>query len=78
MESQPESRELFYLVGKFRTPSPGDSISVALRKVWEWEWESGCIQIYSKGSRQSEHQRSDIKLRNLALDVWEDSSLWDH
>ena len=43
-----------------------------------WQWESGCIQIYCKGNRQSEHQRSDIKLRNLALDIWEDSSLWAH
>ena len=25
--------ELFYLAGMFRTPSPGDSISVALRKL---------------------------------------------
>ena len=30
---QPESKELFYLVGMFRTQSPGDSISVALRKL---------------------------------------------
>ena len=30
---QPISRELFYLVGMFRTPSPGDSILVALRKL---------------------------------------------
>ena len=30
---QPESRELFYLVGMFRTLSPGDSLSVALRKL---------------------------------------------
>ena len=25
--------ELYYLVGMFRTPSPGDSISIALRKL---------------------------------------------
>ena len=30
---QPESKELFYLVGMFRTQSPGDNISVALRKL---------------------------------------------
>ena len=29
----PKSRELLYLVGIFETPSPGDSISVALRKL---------------------------------------------
>ena len=31
--NQPESRELFYLVGMFRTLSLGDSISVPLRKL---------------------------------------------
>ena len=31
--SHSESRELFYLVGMFRTLSPGHSISVALRKL---------------------------------------------
>ena len=30
---QPESKELFYLVGMFRTRNPGVSISVALRKL---------------------------------------------
>ena len=33
IQSEPESRELFYLVGMCRTPSPGDSISVALRNL---------------------------------------------
>ena len=32
-QTQPESRELFYLVGMFRTPKLGDRISVALRKL---------------------------------------------
>ena len=32
-ESGPESRELFYLVGIFRTLSLGDSILVTLRKL---------------------------------------------
>ena len=31
--TQRESRELFYLVGMFRTLSPGDSISIARRKL---------------------------------------------
>ena len=33
IQSQPECRELFYLVGMVRTPSAGDHISVALRKL---------------------------------------------
>ena len=32
-QSWPEGRELFYLVGMFRTLSPGDCISGALRKL---------------------------------------------
>ena len=40
--------------------------------------ESGYIQVCNKGSRWSEHQRSDIKLRNLAFFVWEDAGLWAH
>ena len=32
IQSQPESREFFYLVGMFRTLSLGDSISVALKR----------------------------------------------
>ena len=42
------------------------------------EGKSGCIQVCNKGSRQSEHQRSGIKLRNSAFSVWEDASLWAH
>ena len=71
--------ELFYLVGMLRSLSPGDSISVALRKLLQGGGEkSGYIQVCNKGSRQSEHQRSGIKLRNLAFYVWEDASLWAH
>ena len=40
------------------------------------EGKSGCVQICNKGSRQSDHQRSSIKLRNLAFYVREDASLW--
>ena len=42
------------------------------------EGKSGFIQVCNKGSRQSEHERSGIKLRNLAFYVWEDPSLWAH
>ena len=77
MESQPESRELFYLVGMFRTLSQGDSISVALRKLLQGGGEkSGYIQVCNNRSRQSEHQRSGMKVRNLVFCVWEDASLW--
>ena len=40
--------------------------------------ESVYIQVCDKGSRQSEQQRSDIQLRNLAFCVWEDASLQAH
>ena len=53
------------------TPSLGDSISVSLRKLSK---EAGgevrgsqAIQVYTKGSRRSEKQRSDIQLRNPAF-----------
>ena len=42
------------------------------------ERKSGYIQVCNKGSRQSEHQRSGIRVRNLAFYVWEDASLWAH
>ena len=58
----------------FRTLSPGDSISAPRRQ----EGKSGYIQVCNKGSRQSEHQRPGIKLRNLIFCVWEDASLWAH
>ena len=72
--------ELFYLVEMLRTLSPGDGISVALRKLLQGgrAGESAYIQVCSKGSRQSEHQRSGVKLRNVAFYVWEDASLWTH
>ena len=68
------------MVGMFRTPRSGRqhlsiSENTAPRRLEE---ESGYKQVCSKWSRQAEDQRSDIKLRNLALDVWEDSSLWAH
>lgn len=64
----------------FWTQSPGDRISVALRKLLQGgrRGELGYIQACNKGSKQSEHQRLDIKLRNLAFYVWEDASLWAH
>ena len=40
------------------------------------EGKSGYIQVCDKESRQSDHQRSGIKLRNLAFCVRADASLW--
>ena len=69
--------ELFYLVGIFRTRSPGDSISVAEKTASRrQESKSGYIQVCSKGSRLSEHQRSGVKLRNVAFCMWEAAGLW--
>ena len=64
----------------FRTLSPGDSISTALRKLLQEgrRGKSGYIQVCNKGSRQSEHQRSGFKWRNLTFYVREDASLWAH
>ena len=64
----------------FRTLSQGNSISIALGKLLQGGGEkSGYIQqVCNKGSRQSEHQRPGIKLRNLIFCVWEDASLWAH
>ena len=73
----PESGGFFYLVGMFRTPSLEDSISVP-RKLQGGRKGNQVSQVCNKGSRQSEHQRSGIKLRNLAFCIWEDASLWDH
>ena len=64
--TQPESRELFYLVGMFRTLEsrrqyPSSSEKTALRRP---EGKSGYIQKCNKGNRQPEYQRSGIRLRN--------------
>ena len=61
----------------FTTPRLRDSISIALTKLLQrGRRGSHYIQVCKKGSRQSEQQRSDIQLRNLAFCVWEDASLW--
>ena len=44
----------------------------------EQEGKSSYIQVCNKKSRQSEHQRSGNKLKNLAYYAWEDTSLWAH
>ena len=57
----------------FRTPSPSSSEKTVPRRT---EGESNYILVCNKRSRQSEHQRSDFKLRNLVFCVWEDTSFW--
>ena len=42
------------------------------------EGKLGYIPVCKEGSRQSENQRSGIRLRNLAFCVWEDASFWAH
>ena len=76
--SQPESRELFYLVRMFQTLSPGDNISVALRNLPQGgKWGSqGIYKFATKGAGTLKIK--DQVSRNLAFHVWEDASLWAH
>ena len=57
----------------FRTLSPRDSISIALRKLLQGgrTWSQAIFKFAQKGA-------SSIKLRNVAFFVWEDASLWAH
>ena len=59
--------------------SLGDSTSVSSERLLQGgrRRKSGCI-VCNKWGMQSEHQRSDIRLRKLAYYVWEDASLWAH
>ena len=40
--------------------------------------QPGYIQVCNKGNRKSEHQRLDIKLKNLAFYLWANARLWAH
>ena len=42
----------------------------------KWDGKPGYIQVCNKGSRKSEHQKLDIKLKNLAFYLWENARLW--
>ena len=77
-QSRPEGREMFYLVGMFRTLSPGDCISGALKELLQGG--RGYTRLYTSlwRSRQFEHRRSDTNLENFAFYVWEGASLWTH
>ena len=61
------------MVEMFRTLSPRDSISIALRKLLQGgrTWSQAIFKFAQKGA-------SSIKLRNVAFFVWEDASLWAH
>ena len=65
-----------YLVGMFGTPSLEDSISVALRKLFQGGMRGS--QARYRFATKGAGQRSGSKLRNLAPYVWEDASLWTH
>ena len=83
---------MFYLVEMFRTPSPGDSISVALRNGSKevGEGVSCCKEVCNKGGRQSEHHRLLLRktshqvkecgtlLCYFRFHVWEDARVWDY
>ena len=45
------------MVGMFRTPNPGDSISVALRDCSKEVGKGIRLYVCNKGGGQSEHQR---------------------
>ena len=62
-----------------RTLSPGDSISVALRKLLQGG-RRGSQPIYKFATKGEAvwTSRSGTKLRKLAFCYWEDASLWSH
>ena len=61
--------ELFYLVKMFRTPSLGDSISIALRKLLQGG-RRGSQAIYKFATRRAGSLNiKDQVLRNLAFYV---------
>ena len=63
----------------FRTPSPGDSRSVPLRKLLQGDrGEVRLCTSLQQREQKSQLQRSGIKLKNLAFYVWGDASLWAH
>ena len=64
--SQPESRELFNLVGTFRTPSPGDGISVALRKLLQG-CRRGSQAVYKSAQKGAGHLNSKDRLPSEAI-----------
>ena len=62
------------MVGMFRTPCPGDSISVALRKLLQGGMR-GSLAIYKFATKGAGHLniRTQVsELRNLAFCVWRD------
>ena len=71
-------------MGIFRIPSPGDSISVALRKLLQGSrrGSQAIHKIATKGEgslnikNYCEVRKISIKLRNLLFYLWEDASLW--
>ena len=70
IQSQPESRRLFYLVGMFTAPSLGDRFSVALRNCSKEA--RGAVRLHTslKQREQADWASSaGVKLGNLAVCV---------
>ena len=60
----------------FRTPSPGDSISVALRKLLQGGRRGSQATYKFATKRAGSLNIKDQVSRHLAFSVWEDTSLW--
>ena len=66
------------MVGMFRTPSPKDSLSVALRKLFQGgRSRSQAIYKFATKGASSLNIKYQVS-RNLAFYAWEDGSLWAH
>ena len=79
IQSQPESRRLFYLVGMFTAPSLGDRFSVALRNCSKEA--RGAVRLHTSLQQREQAvwaSSAGVKLGNLALFVWEEAGLWAH
>ena len=62
----------------FRTLSPGDSLSVAWRKLLQGGRGEVRLYISLQQREQAVWTKDQIKLRNFTFCVWEDSSFWAH
>ena len=72
--------ELYYLVGMFRTLSPGDGISVALRKLLQGG-RRGSQVIYkfaAEGAGSLNIKEIRYQVKELSLCIWVDERLWAH
>jgi len=72
--------ELYYLVGMFRTPSPGDSISVALRKLLQGGRRRSQViyKFAAEGAGGLNIKKIRCQVKELSLCIWVDERLWAH